>query len=224
MSKVLWITCRLGRSVRQNDPMRTDGLATGQIQSRRRAAIALLTLVVLGSGAGCTPEPGPTPTPTPTFTCTATVGACTPQQAEKEAKASKDHAAAKSALQAGVTEIYRILAEGGASKATPELKRYLAEDELNSAVGAIKRFEQSKRVGHGSVAIAGVTFETTYPDSRQEVVVCEDATRFYTTDRAGKNRTPPGVKQKYSATLKLLEGQWKLTQSTDSVKVASCGG
>lgn len=222
----LWISPNLVLPMRQNDRMRVAGNTNRRVHRRRHAPcrewVALLSLVAVGAVSSCTPDAGPTPTPSPTFTCTAAVGACTPQQAEKEAKAAKDHAAAKAALQAGLTEVYRILGEGGVIEDEDQLQHYLAEDELNGALRAIRDFRRDQRVGHGSVSIARVTFVTDYPDTRQEVTVCEDATKFYTTDRAGKDRTPPGFRLQYTVTLKLLDGRWKRTDSTDSVKVDSC--
>lgn len=223
--KDLWISGTLDRLMGQNVRVRVDRQMTRRVRLRRgaarRAGIALLGVGLIGVTA-CTPEPGPTPTPSPTFSCSVNVGECTPQQAAKESKAAKDHGAAKAALQGGVTEVYRILGEGGVVENTKQLERYVAEDDLDSALKAIQDFEKTKRLGQGTVTVANVSFETKYPNASQQVLVCEDATKFYTTDRAGKNRTPPGFRLKYTATLKLMDGQWKRTQSTESVKVDSC--
>lgn len=190
--------------------------------SPRRAAVVALSVVLVGSVAACTPEAGPTPTPSPTFTCTANLGQCTPQQAEKEAKAKKDHAAAEASLRAGLAELYRIAGKGGSEDGTSELQRYFAEDELASAVQAMKKFKASKRIGHGASTIASVNFGTKYPKGQQVIDVCEDGTKFYTTDASGKNPTEHGVHQQYTATMKLVDERWKLTQSTEGVEVKTC--
>ena len=203
--------------VRNSDSV--NGRVSAARHASRCARVVALALVAVG-GAACTPDPAPTPTPT--YTCTANVGACTQQQAAKEAKAAKDHEAAKVSLQAGLTELYRILGQEGEIGSIKTLQRHFAEDELDSALDVLKEFRADKRVGHGSVSVVTATFETRYPSSEQSVVVCEDGTKFYTTDPAGKKRTPPGFFQKYTATLKLMDGQWKRTQSTEAVKVASC--
>lgn len=205
--------------VRNSDS--ADGRVSAARHASRCARVVALALVAVG-GAACTPDAAPTPAPTPTYTCTANAGACTPQQAEKEAKAAKDHEAAKLALNAGLAEYYRILSKPAETTGTAELQRYLAEDELTSAVGAIQKFRARKRVGHGAVTIATATFETKFPEAAQNVLVCEDGAKYYTTDESGGDRTPPGVRLRYTATLKLLDGMWKLTQSTDSVEVKSC--
>lgn len=188
-----------------------------------RIAVLALSVVLVSAVAACTPEAGPTPTPTPTFSCTASAGACTPQQAEKEAQAEKDHAAAKAALQGGLAEFYSMVGERDSKPSDAALNEYFAEDELKSAEAALQKLKARERLGHGSVVIATTEFKTKYPKGSQEVLVCEDGTKFYTTDLSGKDRTPPGVRLQYTATMKLIDAKWKLTQSTESVEVSTCG-
>lgn len=192
---------------------------------RNRPGVVLAGSVALAAVllAGCSPSDDPSPSPTPTYQCTAP-GACTPEQSAKEAKARKDHADAEKALKDGVAESYRILGEGGADKATPELKRTTAGDELTSDMDAFKEFKKLGRVGHGTATVVTVRFNTPYPGDTQTLVVCQDGTKYHTTDREGKNPTRPGKYQSYHETMTLIDGQWKRTDSTNLLEVETCKG
>lgn len=175
-----------------------------------RGLAAMTAIVTLC--AACTPEPGPTPTPTPS-------APASPTETELERQERLDYEAAEKSYRTFRAEFGRVLRAGGATSATPEMKRTAAGSYLKNFAETVQAFEGLGGYDRGAEKILYVRHGG-YSSDSLILNVCEDSRDVRTYDEGGKQ---VGVGELRTAQLEVrkVKTAWMLW-SGEGKKVASC--
>ncbi len=195
-----------------------------------RAAAAAVALAVI---AACTPAATSTPAPTtttsaqPTYLCTAGTQTASPFPCDKarydeqqKTKALEDEA--KAVYERYWKEYTRLLAAGGASEATPELKATTTGAFLQNVVALLK-YQSEKGWTPRPFVISQkskIVASPLKPDAEVSMIVCEDSRGTVLVDRSG-SAAGKGVLAVQNLALKRVDGAMRIYDST-SDGVTSC--
>ena len=170
---------------------------------RRTLGAASVPLCLLA--AGCIPAKGQAPSPTPpSITQTSETG--------QERQMRLDYKAAEKAYRAKSVEMDRLFKAGGATKATPELRRTATGEYLDTLVALLQTVKERGWIRTGDTKIVGVV-QGGWQKNELTLLACEDVSRvqFYDGKKKVESNSQPFYVQKYTATRS--KAGWKLADT-----------
>lgn len=182
---------------------------------RSLAAVAVGVVCLLPM-AGCdSGGPSPTPTPTPTVQTS-------PPETSLERQQRLDFAAAEKSYRAFMAEMDRVGKAGGASTATPTMKKHAA-GPLLEFYSAAARQQKQRGVKYTADTVIGYVRTGAYSPEQLSMDVCEDNSKNKVLDKNGKV-VSEGEILKRTLYARPIGGVWKLWDGDERGTATTCGG
>jgi hypothetical protein len=187
------------------------------IPTTLRLAGAVSLLLAVGVVAGCTSENRDAPATVPTSPVTSTPTTAAPTST------ADPHAATVAAVLAAYRGFWAdvVVAGRSADWQSPHLADHAVGAPVTAVRDTLRQLRQAGLVARGTIRVAPTI--TSLAATTAKLSDCQDLTRFLKYDaKTGALRDKPSGKRYLAvATLSRLNGQWKITELAQAVRV--CG-